>query len=1434
MHALPDRIQTDVPQSEVLNFPADYLSDAGIFRPISTPTERHDYSDGDVVENRIAAIVDGLTDRSSLSPELLAAIMDWPSLYHLSPKRGNLLRPFTDSLRGRRVLEVGAGCGAMTRFLGETAREVVAVESSGRRAGIARARTADLLNVAVVEEDIFRFRLEAPADVVVLIGVLEYARLFYKGQGEAEAVLLAHLAAQLKPGGLLLLAIENRLGLKYFAGAPEDHVGRPFFGISDNYTQATPATFGRRELRRILDRVGFTQRDFYLPFPDYKLPSVVISPRGAASRGFDAGVLAAETVHSEPQPFPDPAFALQKAWPIVARNGLLRELANSFLIAARLPPGEGAEAPAVPAESILAWHYAMDRQPSFMKETLFLEQDSVVRVRRRPLVADTAAADGPITHANPGEDYTRGGSWWFSLIDLLGRPGWTIAQVTDWAEVWTRALLARIGGGPLDSGSRISGAHFDATPFNLILDADGTAVFFDQEWQVRADLPLGFVLARALRESVRRVTVIAPPADPTLDNVDRIVLAVMTQLGFLVTPSDLARYAELELMMQGWVGGTLLPAVGRNIGQAFAAPIAWHAPIDRAQQRAERDGLIAELQAADAVLVKITAERDALRTALDLATATQHQLADAEEVVAGHRANVLALAGTAGRLRVESLRSQRLWRETADRLDEAQAQLELQAVRIADLAGYPEMVATIHASTSWRLLTRLGALSDRHPRLIRLLRGSAKLLVWTARGTLVSRLRERRVRIAAAKVPPIARALPPPTPPAPSAKELLVSQLTESLQQFLDSGERLVLPVVIGPPRLSILIVLYNKAYFTLGCLRALALDLEAGTEIILVDNGSTDETGALLDRIDNARILRNAENFGFLRGANAAAAMARGSLLLFLNNDAFPRPGALAAARALLDAEAGAGAVVGRLIHPDRRLQEAGAIVWRDGTTEGYARGRPADTSEAMYRRSVDYGSGAFLMTRQAAFAALDGFDLRFAPAYYEDSDYCLRLREIGLATLYEPMVVVDHFEFGSQEKSGEAEALMHRNRRLFRARHGAALSQSLPPLAGNRLVARTPPTQPARRLLVLEERVPRSAFGAGFPRLLGILASMLELGWAVTLLPLDEPEIDWEDAYAELDPRVEILAGGLEALSLLRDERASFYEVIFVSRPNNMQRFRRFADSAGIDLSGTRIIYDAEAFAALREIARRCVLNEPADADEAEMLIAAEAALADGVESITAVSEAEAALFRSHTQLPAYVLSDMAHLALDAPGFAARRGFLFVGRLLETDSPNYDSLRWFVQEIWPAIRALLGEVTLTVAGALHPDASDLEAPGVILLGRVEDLVPLYAAARIFIAPTRFAAGLPHKVVEAAGAGLPTVATSLIATQMGWADRESIMSADRPEDFAGACAALHEDPVLWQSLRDNAWASLAAAHDQAGFVATLAKVLEGNQAASS
>ncbi len=185
---------------------------------------------------------------------------------------------------------------------------------------------------------------------------------------------------------------------------------------------------------------------------------------------------------------------------MVARNDLLPELSNAFFVAARLTPSAATE----PTGGILAWHYALDRQPSFMKETIFVEQDAVIRVRRRPLTLTADAGDAPIVHANPEEAYLPSRSWWFRLIEMFGQPLWTLDQATAWAKVWVVALLARIGQGPLSAESLVEGTHFDATPFNLAVLAEGAPIFFDQEWRVRATLPLGFVLVRSLRESVRR------------------------------------------------------------------------------------------------------------------------------------------------------------------------------------------------------------------------------------------------------------------------------------------------------------------------------------------------------------------------------------------------------------------------------------------------------------------------------------------------------------------------------------------------------------------------------------------------------------------------------------------------------------------------------------------------------------------------------------------------------------------------------------------------------------------------------------------------------------------------------------------------------------------------------------------------------------------
>jgi len=209
-----------------------------------------DYSDGDEIEERIAAIIEKANDITVLSTELRQHCTDWPSLYHLASARANILRPFESDLRGN-ILEIGAGCGAITRYLGECGGKVLALEGSPRRAVIARVRTRDLPNVAVISDNFNNFQWDQKFDVITMIGVLEYANLFTNSDTPALSM-LRRARALLKPNGKLIIAIENQFGLKYFAGAPEDHIGQPMYGIEGRYRIDQPQTYGRKTLAQML------------------------------------------------------------------------------------------------------------------------------------------------------------------------------------------------------------------------------------------------------------------------------------------------------------------------------------------------------------------------------------------------------------------------------------------------------------------------------------------------------------------------------------------------------------------------------------------------------------------------------------------------------------------------------------------------------------------------------------------------------------------------------------------------------------------------------------------------------------------------------------------------------------------------------------------------------------------------------------------------------------------------------------------------------------------------------------------------------------------------------------------------------------------------------------------------------------------------------
>jgi GT2 family glycosyltransferase/uncharacterized coiled-coil DUF342 family protein len=656
---------------------------------------------------------------------------------------------------------------------------------------------------------------------------------------------------------------------------------------------------------------------------------------------------------------------------------------------------------------------------------------------------------------------------------------------------------------------------------------------------------------------------------------------------------------------------------------------------------------------------------------------------------------------------------------------------------------------------------------------------------------------------------------------------------THDLLGFLSSGKRLTFRQA-PTPDVSVLIILWNQAHLTLRCLRKLHTELQnyadLSMEIVLVDNASSDQTSTLLSRIDGIRVLRNTSNVGFLVACNQAAAAASGRALLLLNNDAFVRPGAITAAMATLEEQADVGAVGGRLILPSGQLQEAGSIVWSDGSTLGYGRGLDPEAAEVMFRRDVDYCSGAFFMTRRALWEQLGGFDEVYRPAYYEEADYCMRLREAGFRVVFDPRVAVDHYEFGSEVKKGDSHVAMVRNRNLFYDRHAKILQKwHLPPIFENILSARERAAVDRWRILVMDNEVPLSAFGGGYPRARDLLKEIVAAGWLVSFFPMHRAGVDWGAARAEIPYDVEICSW-LDAprLAEFLRSRRGHYDVVLVSRPDNMAILQAILWEEPRLLEGVRLIYDAEALFCARTITQAACEGAPLAEKDAEALIAKEIALTRGTEAISCVSQAEAQVFQARQSAPVHVLSHSVKVRSDAPGFNERAGFLFVGRLLEREAPNWRGLAWFTKHVWPLIISVLPEATLTVVGHLHPDNEELQHYGVRLLGPADYLDQLYDSARVFVAPTRFAAGVSIKVLEATGAGLPTVTTHLIARQLGWKPAKEILAEDEPAAMAAAAILLHRDRRCWTNIRSAAHQRVAREHSPAIFRAGVRALLDG------
>jgi GT2 family glycosyltransferase len=563
-------------------------------------------------------------------------------------------------------------------------------------------------------------------------------------------------------------------------------------------------------------------------------------------------------------------------------------------------------------------------------------------------------------------------------------------------------------------------------------------------------------------------------------------------------------------------------------------------------------------------------------------------------------------------------------------------------------------------------------------------------------------------------------------------------------------------------PRLSIVVPVYNDYRVTAHCLQALHAQLAGeAVEVIVADDGSSDLTTSLEERIGGLRVVRG-ENLGFLRNCRRAAASARGELLLFLNNDTAVTPGWLAPLLSVFD-DPEVGAAGPMLLFADGALQEAGGIVWRDGSAWNFGRADAPDKPAYNYRRDVDYVSGACLALRRELWERLGGFDERFAPAYYEDADLCFAVRAAGYRVVYQPASRVFHFEGVSNGTDLAAGVKQHqvRNQAVFEEKWRAELQARHFPNAEHVIWARDR-SGAQRCVLFIDHYVPHYDKDAGSRSTFMYVRLLLAMGYRVQFMGANFfPHEPYTAALQQLG--VEVLVG--EAIARNLDgwfaEHAPYIDEIFLHRPHVAEQFlphlARLSPRPTVSFFGHDLHY-------LRIQREAVVLADPELEKSAASWRRREYAVFEQVDRCYYFSEVEVAEVAAQRPelalrtLPLYALADR-ELPSYAP--AQPRQLLFVGGF--NHPPNVDAARWLVMDVLPLVNADCSDVHLHLVGS-NPNEQvlGLASPQVTVHGYVSDdaLDALYRQVGLAVVPLRYGAGVKGKVIEAVQQRVPLVTT--------------------------------------------------------------------------
>lgn len=632
-------------------------------------------------------------------------------------------------------------------------------------------------------------------------------------------------------------------------------------------------------------------------------------------------------------------------------------------------------------------------------------------------------------------------------------------------------------------------------------------------------------------------------------------------------------------------------------------------------------------------------------------------------------------------------------------------------------------------------------------------------------------------------------------------------------------------------PLVSIIIPAYNQLDYTYNCIRSIyEHNSFTNYEIIIADDNSPDDSSVLLSQFDNLAIVKNATNLGFLKNCNHAATKAKGEYLVFLNNDTQVLNNWLSELLYVFENFPKAGLVGSMLIYPDGLLQEAGGIIWQDGSGANYGNRNNPAKPEYNYIKEVDYISGASIMIRTTLWKEIGGFDERFSPAYCEDSDLCFAVREKGYEVIYQPFSRIIHFEgisHGTDVEKGVKQYQVINNRKLVEKWQPVLQHKSK---NGHNVFSERDRTTGKKHVLIIDHNVPTIDKDAGSRTITNFVDSLLSLDYSVKFMV---PNLYPEYHYTKLlqQKGVEVLHG--DSFVYLKHEWEGYFsnninkfDAIILSRSSICTPYIKYLKRH--NYPGKMIYYghDLGFLRTEQEIkmgGKKGLekLLQKTKADEDYMYSNADAALV--------ISHEELAYLKKYVDTPLhYIPPYFFEIQQTTKPFNSRKGILFVGGFQHP--PNQDAIRWFVENMYESLEK--EGIYLTIAGSEMPQfVLDYKKkyPSLTILPDVPilQLEELYANAKIAIVPLTVGAGVKGKVIEAMAKGVPIVGTDKAFEGLYKTEDFLYKDINDPLAFIAEIMRIYNNAEFWEQLSVFGKAYVSQYFNKAIMKDTLQKIIE-------